>query len=147
MTCLLNLPDHRTHLWTVVLDWFQVKTLSSIHRVACDLLPTIVDLWNFSLFSFCADMNFFLLTVGVFHLSSSRRAVVSSNCLKMAFSRCHWRNRMMTQWHGNMTIHDENLHLLVTFARKPSFLLDRPARSFTKAALLELSLLDELPYY
>ena len=84
-----NLPDHRTHLWTVVLDWFQIKTLSSIHRVACDLLPTIVDLSNFSLFSFCADMNFFLLTVGVFHLSSSRRAVVSSSCLKMAFPGCN----------------------------------------------------------
>ena len=54
-----NLPDHRTHLWTVVLDWFQVKTLSSIHRVACDLLPTIVDLSNFSLFQLLCRYELF----------------------------------------------------------------------------------------
>merc|ERR1719391_1939724 len=38
-----SVPDHRTHLWTVVLDWLQVEALPPIHWVACYLFPTIVD--------------------------------------------------------------------------------------------------------
>ena len=41
-----TLPDHGAHLWAVVLDWLQVETLSSIHRVLCYLLPSVVDLWT-----------------------------------------------------------------------------------------------------